>query len=619
MKLQGKDNMTKVLFRGARLLLAAILLSGCATTDEVIPQKTAAQLARAETLYDQQRYKEAMIECIELARVDPLLDGLPQLEYKILSALAQERERAAALRNAVSNRRAIVDADEHKTVPDTYNMKREIRGETSPLRTAPTPMQKALEKKVTLHLDGVSLDDFILAVGAAEGINIVSDSSVVGEGDNAPTMTVHAEEVPLSEILDYVSRNLDVAFYVGRSIIWATQSEGTDSSVPMETRMYRLRKGLSSEEIEAGDDSINIVNAVERFVPPTDGSDLLFNKKAHVLMVKNTRENLVAIEKIIETLDVCPPQVLIEARFITTSVQDLTELGIDWLLDSQIGISNQMKKRGDGSSSHHTETRIDKGATVSFTPFPGSSSGMNLTYQGLLTDPMFSAVIHALQTSGKSRTLSVPRIATVNNRMATIRIGQDFRYFDEYDVQSTPGRVSDGGSTTYDTVLVPVGTPKLEKLGIELSVTPSVGADMGSIDLKILPKITEFVRYETYETSSRRNAYTSSTSTTTTTTTNEPAMGVIKLPIFATSELETEMIVRSGETVVMGGLIRTTENKTEEGVPILSWIPLIGRLFRHDTVEETKENLLIFVTATILSERGESLTPIYGGSESVAE
>lgn len=603
MKLQWKDNMTKALSRGIRLFLVALILAGCTTAPEVTPKKAAKRLARAEQLYEQEKYKEAMIECIELARLDPLMDGLPQLEYKILSALAREREQAAAIRNRVGPRRAMVDADEHKTIPNTYNLKRTVRGETGPLRTEPTPMQKALKKSVTLHLDGVTLDEFILAVGAAENINIISDSL-----DDAGTMTVHAEDVPLSEILDYVSRNLGVAFYVGESLIWATPSQGAESAVPMETRMYRLRKGLSSEELEAGDDAINIVDAVERFVPPSDGADLLFNKKAHVLMVKNTRDNLTKIEKIIETLDVCPPQVLIEARFITTSVQDLTELGIDWVLDSQISVSKQMKKRSDGSDAHHTETRVKAGATAKFTPFPGSASGLNLTYQGLLTDPMFSAIIHALQTSGKSRTLSVPRITTVNNRMATIRIGQDFRYFDEYDIQSTPGNVSGAGSTTYDTVLVPVGTPKLEKLGIELSVTPSVGADMGSIDLKILPKITDFVRYETYETGSRRAAASSGASQTNLTS-------VIKLPIFSTSELETEVIVRSGETVVMGGLIRTTESQMEEGVPILSWIPIIGRLFRHDTVEETKENLLIFVTATILSERGESLTPIYGGAE----
>jgi hypothetical protein len=85
---------------------------------------------------------------------------------------------------------------------------------------------------------------------------------------------------------------------------------------------------------------------------------------------------------------------------------------------------------------------------------------------------------------------------------------------------------------------------------------------------------------------------------------------LIKLPIFASSELETEMVVRSGETVVMGGLITSRESQKLSKVPILSSIPILGRLFTHDMVEEKKENLLIFVTATVLSETGESLIPL---------
>ena len=83
----------------------------------------------------------------------------------------------------------------------------------------------------------------------------------------------------------------------------------------------------------------------------------------------------------------------------------------------------------------------------------------------------------------------------------------------------------------------------------------------------------------------------------------------IKLPIFQRSTLETEVVTRSGETVVMGGLIRSVESRSLEKVPILGDVPWLGRLFRHDTVEEKKQNLLIFVTGTILSETGETLVP----------
>lgn len=596
----------KHLFQSILLLVLILGLAGCVSSglppDAGTEAVVSPLLARAEALFRQENYTEAMIECINLARKDPLMPGLPELQNRIVTKLAEKRAKAATLRAEPTHRRMKVDIDKRKAIPDTYGILRAIRGETEPMLQAPTPMELVLQKKVTVHLDSVNLDDFIMAIGASENVNIIADSL-----DTTSTMTIHAEDVPLSEILDYVSRNLGVAFYIGENIVWATPRDEEQSGIPMNTRMYRLRKGISSEELEAGEEGINIVEAIQRFIPEIEGSDLLFDKKAHVLIVKNTMENLAKVERIIENLDVCPPQVLIEARFISTAVSDLRELGIDWILNSPIAVTRKRVLR-NGVEIKATKTRIDPTSPetiIGFSPFPGLAQGLNLSYQGLLTDPMFRAVLHALETSGKSRTLSVPKITTVNNRPASIRIGEDFRYFEEYDIQSVPSDISSEGRTIYSTVLVPVGTPSIEELGIELNVTPSVGADMSTITLSMVPEISEFVRYEHYEVGSRRGY-----GDTTQATTNGAATSLVKLPIFRRSKIETEVIVQSGETVVMGGLISSSESKKTDGVPFLSSIPLIGRLFRHDGVEEVEQNLLIFVTATILSERGENLIPI---------
>jgi type II secretory pathway component GspD/PulD (secretin) len=506
------------------------------------------------------------------------------------------------------------DIQSGKVLPDTYGITRRILGETGSLRGEPGAMERVLNKKITAHLDNVNLDDFILAIGASEDINIVADSL-----DTAKTMTVHAEDVPLKELLAYISRNLGVAFYVGENMIWATPGDSGESTTPMETRMYRLRKGMLTEEIAGdGEGRVNIVEAIERFVPALEGSDLLFDKKAHVLIVKNTRQNLVKVEDLIDALDVSPPQVLIEARFISTSVSDLRELGIDWILNSPVVVSEKAVLR-NGVRTYAPHTQINEGATIGFTPFPNESTGLNMTYQGILTDPMFQAVLHALETSGQARTLSVPKVTTINNRQANIRIGEDFRYFDEYDVESTPS-TTDDGETVYRTTLVPVGSPKLEELGIELEVTPSVGADRGDITLEIKPEISEFVRYEFYEVGSgtgQRNINDDIVSGNNGNNNDDPSAidsvnqnSLVRLPIFRRSTIETELVVRSGETVVMGGLISSSESETDEKVPFLSNLPIIGRLFMRDGVEESKQNLLIFVTASLLSERGEYLVPV---------
>lgn len=583
--------------------LALVGTSSCTTTQPggADAETAAPELAKAEALYQKGDYTGAMIECVDLAHDNPDLAGLEDLQQRIMAELEAQRAARTAARAATTQTRMDTDAARHKSLPDTYGLRRNIVGQTDSLRTPDKAMQKALQKKVTVHLENVDLANFILTIGSSEKINIVSDNFT---GDK--TVTIHADQVPLSEILDYVARNLGIAFYVGDNIIWATPQEQGKQGVPMEIRMYRLRKGIdgtlaiktdAAAEAPAEGENVSIVQAIQRFVPQPDGADLLFDEKSHALIVKNTVENLVKVEDIVETLDVCPPQVLIEARFISTEVTDLRELGIDWVLTGPHGLTIS---RSEGQN----QTQINPGNVVNFSPLANDAQGMNLTYEGLLTEPMFKAVLHALEKTGKTRTLSVPKVTTVNNRTASIRVGEDFRYYDEYNVQSTPSQVGQGtgGNTVYDSVLVPVGTPKLEQLGIELTVRPSVGADMNSITLQLLPEISDFVRYEFFQTGSSSAGQNSSSATN--------GLSTIKLPIFRRSRIETEVIVQSGETVVMGGLITSSEGKKKDKVPFLSSIPLIGLLFQNDAVDNSQQNLLIFVTATLISERGENLIPL---------
>ena len=607
------NKRTVAAFRLLSLGILAVLANSCLTRQAIQPQSipaAAPELAKAQALYEQGRYREAMIECIDLARADPVMPGLPALQDKIVTRLSELRQQATALNVGRTNLRMEEDADREKTVPETYRLRQPVEGETAPLRTDATSMEEALQKPVTIHLDGVGLADFILAIGESDDINIIADDM-----ETDATMTLHADNVPLAEVLEYVERNLGVTFSMGQNLLWATASEESGPVIPLETRIYRLRKGLISTEIGDGSTSqpdINLVETIRRFVPEPEGTDLLFDAKAHVLIVKNTRQNLAKVEDIIEALDVCPPQILIEARFITTSVDDLRELGIDWLLNSSLGVTKKNILE-DGAIVRRNETQVDGGAKIEFVPFANAAQGLNMTYQGLLTEPMFQAVLHALDQSGDARTLSVPKVTTINNREAKIRIGEDFRYFEEYDVQSTPGRISGNNATTYDSVLVPVGTPTLEELGIELTVTPSVGADMRAITLRLAPEISSFKEWVEYEVATRnqgrnQNFNNQNNNNNNQSATNETSL--LKLPIFSRSLIETEVVVQSGETVVMGGLINSSEQQLQQRVPFLASLPILGRLFQHDNIEETKQNLLIFVTATLLSDRGESLIPI---------
>ena len=593
--------MMRQALRVALSLLAWAWLAGCRTAEpqQVVPEEPT-PLELAEQLYDQGDYTEALVLCLELGRRNPIMPGLPELQDRIMTMLIEARAEATALRAAHTYDRSGNDVMHNKALPETYGLRRDVTGESGTLRREPSAMEEVLQRTVTIISTNAPLSAFIEAVGRDAGVNIIAD----GELANSPkTMSIHVEDTPLAEILDYVSRHLNVSFHAGRNIIWATARSDQDEGPPVETRIYRLRTGDPSVEVAPVDATGNapditiepheeLLDIIARFVPQiVDKSDLHFSQNAHVLIARNTRENLTKMEEILDAMDITPPQVLIEARFIKVQVDDLRELGIDWSLDSPLTVT----KDGD-----ETKTQVEEGNVVPFTTrYPDQSATLSLTYQGVLTDPMFQAVLHALEVSGKARALSVPRITTVNNHHAKIHVGENFLYFDRFKTMEFSERrereAEDDIVLTRD-IMIPDGDPKEVSLGITLSVMPSVGADRRTITMALNPHIKDFVRYETWNVAG--------------TGADTNMLEVLKLPIFDERDIQTKVVVQSGETVVMGGIISSREQDYERRVPILSYIPIIGRFFRHDGVEKIDENLLIFVTATILSERGESLIPL---------
>jgi type II secretory pathway component GspD/PulD (secretin) len=134
-------------------------------------------------------------------------------------------------------------------------------------------------------------------------------------------------------------------------------------------------------------------------------------------------------------------------------------------------------------------------------------------------------------------------------------------------------------------------------------VTPSVGADRQTVTLNLKPEISEFVRFEVYDVGTGGGGDNNNG------TSASNGLSVLKLPIFRRSEIETKVAVRSGDTVVMGGLIAASQGKQVRRVPFLGSIPFLGALFRYEQTSNDRRNLLIFVTARILAESGEELVP----------
>ena len=424
------------------------------------------------------------------------------------------------------------------------------------------------------------------------GINFVASQKVL---ELALSVSARFKETSLDEAIKYITKNLGLVYRIDKEIIWVAHPEEIANEL-METRLYYLNRGgglftefspMSAGTTETGlggssaqiNKIFTIEDTLKEVVSWPQDAKLTYDKRINALIVRNTPQNLQMLEDILYSMDVEPLQVLIEARFLEVDITDTKELGVDWNLT---GGDLQLKESGTGAF----KKGIGTGSGIDFTAFTRAAEGLNLAYKGMLTNSQFQAVLHALEETKKIKTLSSPRITTLNNQMATIKVVDEWIYPTRYEYEivqfdiNGDGDFSDAGETTFKNV------PKdflRRDVGILLKVIPAVGADKKTITISLIPEVSE----------ATADAFTYT--------------GDVKLPMFTSRNLSTTVVVNSGETVVLGGMIKESRTKTDTKVPVLGNIPLLGALFKKNTDSISRKNLLIFVTAKVLSPSGEEV------------
>ena len=211
--------------------------------------------------------------------------------------------------------------------------------------------------------------------------------------------------------------------------------------------------------------------------------------------------------------------------------------------------------------------------------------------------------ITALSRKTSSDLMSAPKVTVLSGKRATITVAQEMRYPESYgDIESTVSS-SRGGSNSLtgsgggSAISITAGTPQdfvTRNVGVEMTVTPNVEND-DTISLILEPRVTEFEGFVEYGGPSVALDGSGTTVT---------VPSGFYQPIFSVREITTEVTVYDGATVVMGGLTRDEVKTFKDKVPVLGDIPLIGRLFRSEGETSQKRNLLIFVTANLVSPGG---------------
>jgi general secretion pathway protein D len=225
-----------------------------------------------------------------------------------------------------------------------------------------------------------------------------------------------------------------------------------------------------------------------------------------------------------------------------------------------------------------------------------------------LTDPNFQVVIHALQTRQGSETLAEPEVTTTSGRQTQMRATSIINVVTGFSFNNGTANNSGGNSTTMS---IGSSTPQQPGVASEspetsqvetgpiLDVVPYVLTDGYTINMALIPSVTEFTGYETIPAGTIPGYNPGSTIG----NLNGTVLPVA-LPNFTVRQVVTTVNVWDNQTVVLGGLISSTVQSTKQQVPVIGDLPLVGGLFQSSSKTTQKKNLMIFVTATIVDPAG---------------
>ncbi|MEE4277061.1 MAG: type II secretion system secretin GspD [Halieaceae bacterium] len=297
------------------------------------------------------------------------------------------------------------------------------------------------------------------------------------------------------------------------------------------------------------------------------------------LIITADADEMAALESVVERLDIRRAQVLVEAIIVELEVVDGQDLGLQWLFANDSGAF------GSSINARDSRARAIAGAVVPpSTAEPASATtgdfdignlaaalaqtpGLSLGWGVVDDDLSMTAILNALEEQQNANILSTPSLLTLDNEEAFITVGQQVPFITG---AFTNTGAANGAQNPFQTI-------ERQSVGITLTVTPQIN-EGDSVVLDIEQEV---------------NSLTGATAT---------ASAAAADLITNERRLQTKVLAADGRVVVLGGLIKDDVQSTEQRVPILGDIPVLGRLFRNDAASITKTNLLVFIRPTIIRD-----------------
>lgn len=407
-----------------------------------------------------------------------------------------------------------------------------------------------------IAIDEAELTGAIRQLARQAGINFIFDPGVIA-GQNAngdlvvfPPVTVRFENVTALQALEAVLDSYDLALEPNKKTrIAKVTYRRPPTEAPLESQVIQLK-------FHSADEMSEILSS---FV--STRSSLKPHNKSSKIVVSATKEELEKIAELVYELDIPSKNVLIEANILETSKNPKSIRGLDW----SGTFSNHKLSFGNGLSGGSQTSNTGNDLVTQF-----SGAGMSVVTGGFNPDIAFlnsdglNAVLNFLNTDNQTRVVATPRTVTQNAVEATLEVTRAFPIFME-----SPGSQA-----------VPATTSIIyTNLGTILRVTPRISAD-DSVTLKVNPEVSNVDGKDQSQVGGRTS----------------------EANIYAIRRMESTVRVPSGHTLVMGGLTSDTRSKKQNKVPLLGDIPLLGNLFQNKEKSQENQNLIVFITPTIVKE-----------------
>jgi len=414
-------------------------------------------------------------------------------------------------------------------------------------------------EQLSLNFQDIQVRQALQILAEFADINIIASESVSG------TLTLRLQEVPWDQALDLILDSQGLGMErEGNVIRVAPQAElqqqreqqlkaelQQQQLVPLQTELIQVNYAKASEIkslLESQQGGGGTEGAGPSGMLSARGS-ISVDERTNALIVRDTPEQIRKIKDLVEKIDRPTKQVMIEARIVKIDTSYERNLGVRWggLYTSDSG-QNRFSGSLTGAQTNTPDLAVDL-------PVGGAAGGgpasVGMRLGSISNNATLDLELQAIEAEGNGKVISSPRVVTANQQEATIEQGTEIPY----------QQATSSGATSVS----------FKKAVLSLAVTPQITPD-GRLIMDV-------------------NA-----------SNDTVGQNTVAGPAIDTEEVETQVLVDDGQTIVIGGIYAKSERQDETGVPLLRHIPLLGWLFQNKTTSTTKNELLIFLTPRIIEE-----------------